>query len=52
MVDKYECANFNKCGNYIFFTERTKEYFIQQGWVYPDGSPMKPKRCKSCREKA
>ena len=49
-VEKYECKNFTKCGNYIFFGPRDLEYFVQRGFVKADGSVSKPKLCRPCKK--
>lgn len=50
-LEQYNCRNFKDCNGIIKFTEKDKEYFIQRGWVNPDGSPTKPAYCKPCRNK-
>lgn len=50
-IRKWPCENFSTCGNTIFFGPKDEEYYKQQGWVRPDGSVIKPRRCKPCRAK-
>jgi hypothetical protein len=48
MVEKYKCIT---CGNDIFFGDRDREFYIKQNYVDLNGEPIKPKRCKECRER-
>lgn len=50
-AEKYNCRNFDDCKGVIVFTERDKDYYIQRGFVNPDGSISKPRYCKPCRVK-
>lgn len=48
MVEKYKCIT---CNNDIFFGDRDREFYIKQNYVDAIGEPIKPKRCKECRER-
>jgi hypothetical protein len=39
------------CNNLIPWSDRDKGWYVQRGWTTKDGQIIKPKRCKSCREK-
>ncbi len=48
MVEKYKCIT---CNNFIFFGDRDRAFYIKQQYIDEKGEPIKPKRCKECRER-
>jgi hypothetical protein len=49
-VERYPCIE-KDCNNFVYFGPKDEEYYVMRGWVKPDGSINKPKRCKECRVK-
>lgn len=49
-INKYECIEPD-CQNIIYFGSKDRDYYISQGWIDNNGEPVRPKRCRTCRER-